>query len=95
MRADVSAETNGRGGGKEGCNLVVGVVGGVDFVADERSATDHFADGEDAVGLDGVDGEFFPVAIGEELGPVGFVGGLGPELAVGRGDGVERGGRCE
>lgn len=73
----------------------VTVLGSVELVSDERSAADHLANGEDSVGLDGVDADFLPVALGEELGPVRLVGDLGPDVAVCRGDRVERGGGSE
>ena len=73
----------------------VSVLGSVELVTDERSAANHLADGEDTVSLDGVDADLLPVTLGEKLGPVGLVGGLGPDLTVCRSDGVERGGRSE
>lgn len=71
------------------------MLGSVELVADQRPTADHLADGEDAVRLDGVDADALPVALGEQLGPEGLVGGVGPELTVSRGDRVERGGRGE
>lgn len=75
--------------------LVVSMLGGVELVANERSAADHLADGEDAVSLDGVDADTLPVALCEELRPVRLVRGFRPDLTVSRGDRVERGGRSE
>lgn len=80
-----------------GSDLVVSVamLGSVELVTDERSAADHLTDGEDTVSLDGVDADLLPVTLGKELGPVGLVGGLGPDLAVCGGDGVKGSGRSE
>ena len=75
--------------------LVVSMLGGVELVANERSAADHLADGEDAVSLDGVNADLLPVTLGEQLGPEGLVGGLCVDLTVCGEDGVERGGRGE
>lgn len=76
-------------------NLVVSVVGGVEFVTDEGSATDHLTDGEDAVSLHRVDADLFPGTLCEELGPVSFVGDLGVDVTVCGGDRVYAGGGSE
>ena len=73
----------------------VTVLRGVQFVTDERSTADHLADGEDAVSLDSVDANLFPIALCEQLGPEGSVGGLGPDLTVCRDNGIDRSGRGE
>lgn len=41
-----------------------------ELVADQRSATDHLANGEDAVRLESVDAELSPVTLGQDLCPV-------------------------
>lgn len=71
------------------------VLGTVELVTDERPPSDHLADGEDAVSLNGIDSDLLPLALGQELGPERLVGGLGVDLTICGEDGVERGGRGE
>lgn len=76
--------------------LVVCVADSVlELVADQGSAADHLADGKDTVSLERVDAEFSPIALGQNLCPVGLVGRFGPDLTICRSDRVERGRWCE